>query len=386
MTLAEPHAGLSQAALPHDPVLLDATDARLIDHLHGGFPLTDRPFAEVGRALGLNEVTVIARLRRLLGQGVLTRFGPLFQIERAGGRFVLCAMAVPEERFDAVAAEVNAQAAVAHNYRRDHRLNLWFVIGTETEDEQPAVRTAIEAATGLPVHAFPKLREYRVELRLPATGPLTSAGRPQPAAAALGCQACDPQTGLQAAMPEPRPAVALSDTGAITRTAAPRATGAPLSPFERALVTATQAGLPLVERPYEAVGAMLGVDGGSVREALAAMLEAGLVRRIGAVPNHWRLGWTANGMSVWDVDDAHIDALGAQLATLPGVSHCYRRPRHGTQWPYNLFVMLHGRQRAEVEAQARQVAALLAPHCRGHEILYSTAILKKTGLRLAGAA
>jgi siroheme decarboxylase len=156
----------------------------------------------------------------------------------------------------------------------------------------------------------------------------------------------------------------------------------PLSELDRALVAATQAGLPLVARPYEAIGAVLGISGDEVRERLATMLASGVVRRIGAVPHHVKLGFTANGMSVWDVDDARVDALGEAIAALPGVSHCYRRPRHLPDWPYNLFVMLHGRERAEVEQQAARVAELLGDACRGHEILYSTAVLKKTGLRL----
>ncbi|MGM9488487.1 siroheme decarboxylase subunit beta [Ideonella sp. YS5] len=155
-----------------------------------------------------------------------------------------------------------------------------------------------------------------------------------------------------------------------------------LDDFDRELIAATQGGLPLVARPYEAVGAMLGVPGERVRERLAEMLASGLVRRIGAVPNHYRLGYTANGMSVWDVDDEQVDALGARVGALTFVSHCYRRPRHAPAWPYNLFAMLHGRSREEVERQAGEIAALLGTACTGHEILYSTAILKKTGLRL----
>ena len=157
-----------------------------------------------------------------------------------------------------------------------------------------------------------------------------------------------------------------------------------LDAFDRALIAATQGGLPLVARPYEAVGAMLGVPGEQVRERLAQMLEGGLVRRIGAVPNHYRLGYTANGMSVWDVDDAQVSELGARVAQLPGVSHCYRRPRHLPDWPYNLFAMLHGTSREAVAVQAEEIAQMLGSACRGHDILYSTAILKKTGLRLKG--
>ena len=155
-----------------------------------------------------------------------------------------------------------------------------------------------------------------------------------------------------------------------------------LDDFDRALMAATQGGLPLVPRPYDAVGDRLGVSGQQVRERLAQMLESGLIRRIGAVPNHYRLGYTANGMSVWDVDDAQVSDLGPRVAQLPGVSHCYRRPRHRPGWPYNLFAMLHGTSREAVAVQAEEIAQMLGSACRCHDILYSTAILKKTGLRL----
>lgn len=155
-----------------------------------------------------------------------------------------------------------------------------------------------------------------------------------------------------------------------------------LAEFDRRLIAATQSGLPLVPRPYEAVGAMLGVSSDEVRERFAELIASGLVRRIGAVPNHYRLGYSANGMTVWDVDDARVDALGDRVGALPGVSHCYRRPRELPRWPYNLFAMLHGRSREEVERQRGEVRALLGDACRGDAVLYSSAILKKTGLRL----
>ncbi len=155
-----------------------------------------------------------------------------------------------------------------------------------------------------------------------------------------------------------------------------------LDDLDRRLIRATQAGLPLVPRPYEAVGAALGISGEQVRERLQTMLDAGLIRRIGAVPNHYRLGFAANGMSVWDVADGLVDQLGERIGQLTGVSHCYRRPRRLPIWPYNLFAMLHGRSRAEVETQAEHIATMLGDACRARDILYSTAILKKTGLRL----
>lgn len=155
-----------------------------------------------------------------------------------------------------------------------------------------------------------------------------------------------------------------------------------LDEFDRRLVAATQSGLPLVPRPYEALGAMLGTSGAAVRERLAQWLDQGLVRRIGAVPNHYRLGFTANGMTVWDVDDESVDSLGERVGALPFVSHCYRRPRHRPDWPFNLFAMLHGHSRTEVERQRDAVRAVLGAACRSDEVLYSTAILKKTGLRI----
>ena len=156
----------------------------------------------------------------------------------------------------------------------------------------------------------------------------------------------------------------------------------PFDDFDRRLVAATQGGLPLVPRPYDALAEMLGTSADAVRERLAQGLEQGLVRRIGAVPNHYRLGYRANGMTVWDVDDELVDALGERIGALAFVSHCYRRPRHVPDWPYNLFAMLHGRSRAEVECQRDAVRAVLGAASRGDEVLYSTAILKKTGLRI----
>ena len=146
---------------------VDARDARLLERLHGDLPLTDHPFADVGAELGMAEDEVLERLRRLLATGVLTRFGPLIHIERAGGCFVLAALEVPAERFDEVAAMVNALPEVAHNYRREHTLNMWFVVAAETQAQCRAALDRIAANTGLAVHAFPKEREYFVELKLP---------------------------------------------------------------------------------------------------------------------------------------------------------------------------------------------------------------------------
>jgi len=152
--------------------------------------------------------------------------------------------------------------------------------------------------------------------------------------------------------------------------------------LDRRIIKATQGGLPLCPRPYDAVGEAVGLSGEEVMARLRRMLALGIVRRIGAVPNHYRLGYTANGMSVWDVPDAAISAAGRQIGALDFVSHCYHRPRHPPLWPYSLFAMVHGKSRDEVAAKVAAIAALLGPLDRGHDVLYSTRILKKTGLRL----
>jgi siroheme decarboxylase len=146
---------------------IDPRDARLIARLHGELPLVDHPFAAVGSELDMDEDEVLERLRRLLAQGALTRFGPLYRIERAGGMYMLAALEVPLERFDAVAQIVNALPEVAHNYRREHPLNMWFVVAADSPAAVDAVLARIAQRTGLAVHAFPKQREYAVELRLP---------------------------------------------------------------------------------------------------------------------------------------------------------------------------------------------------------------------------
>jgi siroheme decarboxylase len=151
---------------------------------------------------------------------------------------------------------------------------------------------------------------------------------------------------------------------------------------DRRIILATQAGLPLTPRPYHVLADQLGLNPEELMARLRALLESGVIRRIGVVPNHYRLGYRANGMTVWDVPDEVVDELGARVGALPAVSHCYHRPRQGAEWPYNLFAMVHGRSRTEVEREAEQIAVLLGPYDRGHAILYSTRILKKTGLRI----
>jgi DNA-binding Lrp family transcriptional regulator len=335
---------------------MDTFDARIINQLQGDFPLAAHPFQKAAERIGLSEGGLITRIEALLQQGILTRFGPLYHAERLGGAAYLAAVAVPEAELARVTALINAQIEVAHNYQRTHTLNLWFVVAAETVAAVTAALDRIEQLIGLPVYRFPKEREYFVELKL--------------------------QVAEDAAPLRPAPI-----TTPVTRRVVPPApvSVAPLNTEEQRVMRASQAGLPLTSQPYHALAEALGMSAAEVITAFSQMLARGAIRRIGVVPNHYALGYRANGMSVWDVADTVVDTHGAALAQLPWVSHCYRRPRALPLWPYNLFVMLHGANQAEVALLAEQLGALLAPDCRGSEILYSTQILKKTGLRSRAA-
>ncbi|HXK55827.1 MAG: AsnC family transcriptional regulator [Gammaproteobacteria bacterium] len=156
-----------------------------------------------------------------------------------------------------------------------------------------------------------------------------------------------------------------------------------LDDLDRGIVQCTQAGLPLVPRPYQQIADELGTTAENVMARLRRMLKTGVIRRIGAVPNHYALGFRGNGMSVWDVDDGLVAEYGRRIGELAFVSHAYRRPRHLPEWRYNLFAMVHGNDRAEVMDKVNRIAVMLGADSRAHEVLFSTRILKKTGLRIS---
>ncbi|MFD3191496.1 Lrp/AsnC family transcriptional regulator [Sedimentitalea sp. HM32M-2] len=147
---------------------LDEIDRRILNHLQDGFPIAPRPYQQAAEELGLTEADLLARLAAMKETRVITRFGPFFDAAAMGGAFCLCAMAVPPDRFDDVLAVVNARPEVAHNYERTHRLNMWFVLATETQDEIAQVAEALERDTGLRVLCFPKLQEFFVGFRVAA--------------------------------------------------------------------------------------------------------------------------------------------------------------------------------------------------------------------------
>lgn len=325
---------------------LPALARSLINRYQGGFPLAEvRPFAVMADALGSSESVLLETIRGLVDDARLSRFGPIFDASRLGGGQTLAALEVPERRFSEVADIVNALPAVAHNYRREHRLNMWFVVAATNGDGVAAALADIEGATGLRVYNFPKQHEFYLGLWL-----------------------------------------AIDEDGTVDTVPVPYSLprhGQTLDAVDYRLVAATQSGLPLVEQPLQAVAGELGLAHDEVTQRLQAMLDSGAIRRVGAVPNHYRLGLRGNGMTVWDVPDELAVELGDRVGALDFVSHSYLRPRYAGVWPYNLFAMVHGHGREEVRRKAAQIAALLAPHYRAHDVLFSSEVLKKTGLRLA---
>lgn len=325
---------------------LSALARRLINQYQGGFPLAGKPFAVIGKELGESESTVIDLVRNLIDDGYLSRFGPIYDASKLGGGQTLAALRVPDLDFARIAALVNAMPAVAHNYRREHELNMWFVVAAPTQEGVQQTLQDIEQATGLTVYNFPKQHEFYLGLWL-----------------------------------------RLSESGAVETVPVPQSALSPVASEMQSLdyqiIRETQAGLPLVPEPVEVIARAVEAEPGEVVGRMAQMLGTGVIRRIGAVPNHYRLGLRGNGMTVWDVPDDMAIELGETVGALDFVSHSYLRPRHAGVWPFNLFAMVHGRNRDEVHDKAQQLARILGPHCRSHDVLFSTQVLKKTGLRLA---
>jgi DNA-binding Lrp family transcriptional regulator len=317
---------------------------QFINRYQGGFPLLEDPYTLAAVELGIERDELIALIRSMLDEGLLSRFGPLYDASSMGGSITLAALSVPQQSYDEVTRLVNDMPEVAHNYQREHSLNMWFVIATETPGLLQQALDRIEQVSGLPVYNFPKLQTFYLGLWLRLD-----------------------ENGGVSTIPVAGP---LKQGGMI------------IDELDRRIVQATQAGLPLQAAPYGEIAKVCGCDTQSVIQRMQRMLERGVIRRIGAVPNHYRLGLSANGMSVWDVDDDRLLELGARVGRLEFVSHCYQRPRHLPLWPYNLFAMIHGHDRDEVMLKQQRVAELLGSSCRQHDVLFSTRILKKTGLRL----
>lgn len=334
----------------------DALSFRLLNDFQRDFPLCSAPFAELAQRLGVAEKQVIARLEDLRREGKISRVGAVFAPKRIGAS-TLAAMAVPPERLPRVAEAVSRFPEVNHNYEREHRYNLWFVVTAGSEGRLQAALGAIEQAAGYPILRLPLEQEFHIDLGFCLRGKdhrrATSAAPP------------DSQLTLQAA-----PAALF---------AAPR----PLDELERRLVMALQEGLPLFIRPFAILASRVGCEEFDVLERIRRWCQEGIIKRFGVVVRHHELGYTANAMLVQDIPDEQVTQVGQQLAAAADVTLCYRRPRVLPDWPYNLFCMIHGQDRSAVEARIAELRAQLDLAAHAHDILFSRTRFKQTGARYA---
>lgn len=319
----------------------------LLNDFQHGFPLCAQPFARVAHAVGSTEDAVLATYGQLHQSGCLSRIGAVFAPRRMGAS-ILAALSLPPEQLDAVAAVVSQFAEVNHNYEREHRFNLWFVVTAPSSERLDAVLAAIESCCALPVLRLPLEEQFHIDL------------------------------GFRLNQ-QPGTATARATTRVHTDNYQPNAD-------DQALIHALQGGLPLVRQPYAQLAQQLGWSEAQIIERITEWLHTGLLKRFGVVVRHHELGYTANAMVVHNVPDALVSQLGQQIGQHPGVTLCYRRPRVGTQWPYNLFCMLHGRERAEVERQIAQLRSTHGLQQYPYEILFSRTRYKQQGAYYADGA
>jgi DNA-binding Lrp family transcriptional regulator len=250
---------------------------------------------------------------------------------------------VPTERLDAVAAAVNRFAEVNHNYEREHRFNLWFVVTAASEGRLQATLGAIEQAAGYPLMPLPLLEEFHIDLGFPLQGE-------------------SPRTRATAHKVQPV---------------------SPIDEAERRLVSVLQEGLPLFMRPFALIAERIGASENEVLARIGKWLEDGAIKRFGIVVRHRELGYTANAMVVHDIPDERVGDLGRALAEEPAVTLCYRRPRLLPDWPYNLFCMIHGRERTEVEGIITTLRERHGIADHAHDVLFSLTRFKQNGARYA---
>lgn len=318
----------------------------LLNDFQRGFPLTSAPFEVISRRLGMGVEELLDTLRRLVREGVISRVGAVFRPNRIGVS-TLAAMAVPEARLAEVAQQVNARAEVNHNYEREHRFNLWFVAAAANAAQLERALHDIERQIGLPIMRLPMVQDYHIDLGF-----------------------------------DLRPTVALAHP---PQAKAAHAQPLELDPLDYALIAAIQDGLPLVAHPYAEIGAAIGTGETDVLDRIGRLLDHDIIKRLGIVVRHHELGFRANAMVVWDIPDGRVGEFGRCIGASGLVNLCYQRPRRLPDWPYNLFCMIHGKDRAAVLERLDQLRDQCGLAGFRHEVLFSKRRFKQTGARYVEA-
>ncbi len=321
---------------------MDSLTLRLLNDYQRDFPLNPRPFAVIARSLNTDTETVLQRLQQLRSGGTISRVGAVFRPNTVGVS-TLAAMAVPPRLVERVASMVSDFSQVNHNYEREHRYNLWFVVTAGDQTELDLTLRRIEQTTGYSVLSLPLVRDYHIDLGF----------RMNP----------DAQSQVAPLRPDDR-------CGTMSCADPPHAAD---------LIEAIQDGLPLIERPYRRIGEQVGCSECAVIAHLSDMTRQGIIRRVGVVVRHQELGFGANAMVVWNVPDTEVESLGRRLGAYERVTLCYQRPRRLPQWPYNLFSMIHGRKREEVLACIERMSEDLRLKHVDRQVLFSTRRFKQRG-------
>ncbi|OHC61303.1 MAG: AsnC family transcriptional regulator [Rhodocyclales bacterium RIFCSPLOWO2_02_FULL_63_24] len=315
---------------PHSPL-----EFALLNAWQRDFPIVARPFEWLGARVGAGETAILATLERLQARGAISRVGAVLAPRRVGAS-TLAALAAPAAQMERIAALVSARPEVNHNYQREHAFNLWFVVTAADQAALAATLGAIEGETGCAVISLPLEQEYHIDLGFDLQSPHKHH------AEIPGTPAREPDAA------------------------------------EKRLIAALQPGLELVARPFARLGERAGMSEREVLSRIDGWIEEGLIKRFGVVVRHHELGYRANAMVVFDVPDAEADAIGRRLAAEPGVTLCYRRRRNSPHWPYNLYCMVHGRSRQEVQPVIEGLSRLVALPAQA---LFSTRRFKQCGAR-----
>jgi len=326
---------------------------RLLNDFQRNFPLLSRPYAVMAERLGISEADVLTMLKQFKACGMISRVGPVFRPNSIGAS-TLAAMAVPPEHLDEVAQLVNTYIEVNHNYERQHRFNLWFVVTASDEARVQAVLSEINCHTGYEVLNLPLLEDFHIDLGFDLSKSRIKGGH----------KTLIPNACLRTPNDDTiNPAHKLPKR------------------LETALVSVIQQGLPLSPCPFTEIGEKIGATEEVVILAIRHLIQRKIIKRMGVIVRHLELGYRANAMVVWDIPDDEVGKIGRLLGGIDYVTLCYRRPRRLPVWRYNLFTMIHGEYRSQVLRHLQQLRQRYDLEHIAHEVLFSCRRFKQRGAR-----
>ncbi|MBT3266808.1 Lrp/AsnC family transcriptional regulator [Candidatus Poribacteria bacterium] len=320
---------------------VDEVDGRLLNIMQDDFPLVERPFAQMGEAIGISEQDAIDRTTALRKGQIIRQISAIFDTRSLGYKSSLVAFNVAPDKLTEAVRAINQHPGVSHNYERNHEYNVWFTIAVPPEGDTETDVSLLAAETGAKYRMLPTLTLYKIGVKLDMTGTMDAA-------------ATSDDKGFRSPVTEE--AVALTTS-------------------ERAFVREMQQHIEYVPEPFAGPAAAAGVSQAELFAMAADMTERKMLRRFAAILRHQKAGYRVNGMGVWAVDPAKADAAGDVMSEFRNISHCYLRPTY-PDWPYNVFSMIHGKSKEDCEAVAKAVQERTG--IEEYTMLYSTREFKKT--------